>query len=77
LDNACTNERLAIETFGPRLGWCTYDAVKLKISRYPLDATKEWIEANEREIMEWEQWKNAKNRCIRFESELKNADNMW
>jgi hypothetical protein len=32
----------------------------LMVSRYPLKATKNWIEANEKEIAEWTEWTGRK-----------------
>jgi hypothetical protein len=46
-DNAKTNENLVIKTKMDG-NW-----KKLLISRYPLNAAKNWIEANENEISEW------------------------
>jgi hypothetical protein len=37
----------------------------VQISRYPIGATRKWIEANEKEIKEWNIAKQ--NRLIRFE----------
>jgi hypothetical protein len=46
-DNAKTNEKMVIKT--------KMDGQwkKLFISRYPLNAAKNWIETNENEIAEW------------------------
>jgi hypothetical protein len=33
------------------------DGCQMMISRHPLGAAKEWIEANEKEICEWNPWK--------------------
>jgi hypothetical protein len=70
LDNGCTNERLVIKTanappmvFGYAAGTDCKKVVQ--ISRYSMGATKEWIEANEKEIKEWNIAKQ--NRLIRFE----------
>jgi hypothetical protein len=72
LDNACTNERLVIKTADapPITNW--FDATAdfglkkmVQISRYSVGATKEWIEANEKEIKEWKL--DEQNRVIRFE----------
>jgi hypothetical protein len=69
-DNACTNERLVIKRAdAPPMvfGYAAdLDCKKVvQISRYPLGATKEWIEANEKEIKEWKL--DEQNRLIRFE----------
>jgi hypothetical protein len=48
---------------------------KVQISRYPMDATKEWIEANEKEIEEWK-FDEQSRKCIRFEESLGNDKNM-
>jgi hypothetical protein len=65
LDNGQTNERLVVKTVdhpGPR------GPKKLVlISRYPLGANQEWIEANEQENVKWNFYKQ--NRRIRFEFE--------
>jgi hypothetical protein len=43
-----TNEKLVIKTKADK------DTIlQLMISRYPLNAAKSWIEANEKEIAEW------------------------
>jgi hypothetical protein len=69
LDNGRTNERLVIKTID------RYSLVVL-ISRYSVGANQqEWIEANEREIMEWDF--HEQNRRIRFDYSLgENGDNV-
>jgi hypothetical protein len=63
LDNGQTNERLVIKTIVlPPRGSFYYEFVL--ISRYPVGANQEWIEANEQEIMGWKF--NKQNRQIRF-----------
>jgi hypothetical protein len=47
-DNDKTNEKLVIKKAK------FYDGWELWISRYPLNAAKSWIEANEKEISEWD-----------------------
>jgi hypothetical protein len=65
LENIKTNEQLVIKT--------NRDDVRkwhLLISRYPLNAAKSWIEANEKEISEWK-WNTGKlNRQIIMDGEL-------
>jgi hypothetical protein len=60
-----TNEKLVIKTRIYDNGWMLR---KLLISRYPLNATKSWIEANEKEISEWNRWEL--NRKIIIDDEL-------
>jgi hypothetical protein len=49
LENAKTNEKLVIKKME---GYYDVD-FNVLISRYSLDADKSWIEANEKEIIEW------------------------
>jgi hypothetical protein len=70
LDNGQTNERLVIKTIdafptGPFYYY--YDKLVL-ISRHPVGANQDWIEANEKEIMEWKF--HQQNRRIRIERSL-------
>jgi ABC-type proline/glycine betaine transport system substrate-binding protein len=69
LDNASTNERLTIKTIRPPPMYRYMHNNVVQILRYPMDATKEWIEANEKEIKEWKFDKET-SRCIRFERSL-------
>jgi hypothetical protein len=48
IDNVKTNEKLVIKKANRGDVW-----EELMISRYPLNAAKSWIEANEKEIAEW------------------------
>jgi hypothetical protein len=57
--NVKTNEKLVIKKI---------DDDKMLISRYPLNAAKSWIEAYEREIIEWDYKKL--NRIINIDGEL-------
>jgi hypothetical protein len=71
-DNAHTNERLVIKTVHPP-PWNMFNYAddfgrKVQISRYPIGSTKEWIEANEKEIKEWKF--DEQNRQILFERKL-------
>jgi hypothetical protein len=50
LDNDKTKERLLMLTKMEEKKW----NVVLQISRYPLASTKEWIDENEKEILNWE-----------------------
>jgi hypothetical protein len=45
VENVKTNEKLVIKK--------NDDNTEMLISRYPLNAAKSWIEANEKEIFEW------------------------
>jgi hypothetical protein len=59
LYNGQTDERLVVKAIGPFL----------LISRYPVAANQEWIEANEQEIVQWD-FDEQKNRQICFERSL-------
>jgi hypothetical protein len=59
LKNVKTNEKLVIKKM---------DDDKMLISRYPLNAVKSWIEAYEKEIIEWDGRKL--NRQINMDGEL-------
>jgi hypothetical protein len=48
IENVKTQEKLVIEAKIDHGKW-----KNLLISRYPLNAAKSWIEANEKEITEW------------------------
>jgi hypothetical protein len=63
LDNGQTNERLTVKTISspPRDPYYIF----VLISRYPVGANQECIEANEQEIMEWNFLEQ--NRVIRFD----------
>jgi hypothetical protein len=61
LHNGQTNERLVIKTINRH-------SLVMLISRYSVGANQEWIEANEREIMEWDF--HEQNRRICFEQNL-------
>jgi hypothetical protein len=50
IDNVKTNEKLVIKNIDDD-EWSSTS--KLLVSRYPLNAAKSWIEANEKEIAEW------------------------
>jgi predicted PolB exonuclease-like 3'-5' exonuclease len=50
LENDKTNEKLVIKTNVDDGEWKTW---KLMIARYPRNAPKNWIEAKEKEIAEW------------------------
>jgi hypothetical protein len=67
LDNGQTNERLMVKTIElkPRRGW---PQIFVLISRYPVGANQEWIEANEQEIKGWNF--HGQNRQIRFKHSL-------
>jgi hypothetical protein len=69
LDNGQTNERLIVKTIvpPPHIRRFRVYQIHVLISRYPLGANQEWIEANEKEIMEW---KLHQNRRIHFEQSL-------
>jgi hypothetical protein len=64
-ENVKTNEKLVFKTKSGA-SWKT-----LMISRYPLNAAESWIEANEKEITEWNRWKL--NRQINMDGEMKVA----
>jgi hypothetical protein len=58
LDNWQTREKLTIKKTDSSNG--TYrDVIVVLISRYPLKATKQWIEANETEALLWK-WDEEK-----------------
>jgi hypothetical protein len=68
LDNGQTNERLVVKKIDdPHPGDQLYYQFVL-ISRYPMGANQEWIEANQQEIMEWKF--HEQNRRIRIERSL-------
>jgi hypothetical protein len=76
LDNGQTNERLVVKTIDPHprdLELFAHRKLVL-ISRYPTGANKDWIEANEQEIMGWKC--HEQNRRIRFELSLRNGANV-
>jgi hypothetical protein len=50
LNNAETNEQLVIKMIDWAYGR------QMMISRYPSEASKDWIEANEKELCEWDLW---------------------
>jgi hypothetical protein len=68
LDNGQTNERLMVKTIDPRDPDNFWKEKFVLISRYPMAANQEWIEANEQEIMEWNFHEH--NRLIHFERSL-------
>jgi hypothetical protein len=79
LDNGQTNELLAIkrldlpptDPFNIRMDMNMHRSPPVKlvlISRYPMGASKEWVAANEQEIIEWKF--DDQNRRIRFERSL-------
>jgi hypothetical protein len=70
LDNGQTNERLIVKAIDPPRRNPGHFWVKklVLISRYPIGADQEWIEANEQEIMGWKC--HEQNRQIRFEHSL-------
>jgi hypothetical protein len=70
LYNGQTNERLIVRAIvPPPVDQLTLSRHKiLRISRYPLAANQEWIEANEQEIVEWDF--HEQNRQIHFEESL-------
>jgi hypothetical protein len=70
LDNGQTNERLVIKTIDafPRGPFYYYYDKLVLISRHHLGANQDWIEANEKEIMEWKF--HQQNRRIRIERSL-------
>jgi hypothetical protein len=54
------------------------------ISRYPLDATQEWIDKNERELLEWQTRKLTLSRRIELDGfhigigpEMENPPNLF
>jgi hypothetical protein len=53
IDNVKTNEKLVIETKGADADGFG-QKFTLMVGRYPVKATKNWIEANEKEIDEWD-----------------------
>jgi hypothetical protein len=68
LDNGQTNERLVVKTIDPSRDPFVFQRYYIKlllISRYPMRANQEWIEANEQEIVEGKFRKQDKQ--IRFE----------
>jgi hypothetical protein len=69
LDNGQTNERLVVKTSNHHPGDFK---IFVLISRYPVGANHEWIEANEQEIMEWNS--DEQNRRINFEQSLRNGN---
>jgi hypothetical protein len=67
MHNGQTNERLVIKKAAEyHLGIKGLDCKVVLISRYPLGATKEWIEANEEEALAWNVYNNkySRNICI-------------
>jgi hypothetical protein len=66
-ENVKTQEKLVVKTIMHDLKW-----KMLLISRYPLNAAKKWIEANEKEIYEWNPEKL--NRRINMDQELTMAN---
>jgi hypothetical protein len=64
-ENVKTNEKLVVKTGIYDNGWMLQ---KLLVSRYPLNAAKSWIEANEKEIYEWTRWEL--NRKIIIDGEI-------
>jgi hypothetical protein len=65
IENVKTNEKLVIKTESGNM-W-----KNVLISRFPLNAAKSWIEANEEEVLEWETEKL--NRKINMDGEMKIA----
>jgi hypothetical protein len=53
-DNLQTNEKLVIKKANYDAHYRHDEWKTLLIARYPLKAAKQWIEANEQEIMQWD-----------------------
>jgi hypothetical protein len=73
LDNGQTKERIVVKTMEPpappsRGRFRQYPERQVLISRYPLGANQEWIEANEQDILEGQF--HEQNRRIHFEQSL-------
>jgi hypothetical protein len=51
-ENGETKEKMVIKKVGPTVR--VYQQTMALISRYPLGADKRWIEANEREVLDWQ-----------------------
>jgi hypothetical protein len=61
-ENVKTNEKLVIRKMEEYRDWM------LLIARHPLNAAKSWIEENEEEISEWQNWKLK--RIINLDNEM-------
>jgi hypothetical protein len=68
-DNGQTKERLVVKTINPYsiypISGPTHPKKLMLISRYPARANKDWIKANEQEIIKWNVY--DQNRLIRTE----------
>jgi hypothetical protein len=54
MENATTKEMLVIKKVeSPKFESDVYEQEMALISRYPMEADRQWVEANEREAMEW------------------------
>jgi hypothetical protein len=68
--NVKTQERLVIKKVSHNPKRCLDERLRL-ISRYPLGATKQWVEANEEAVLDWKFWDQC--RQISLGSHIKNT----